>query len=61
MMNLASRFIGFLIKIFVLSTYAVVMVVVVVAFAGLFCLWFAFPLAIIALIIIGIMNLSGSQ
>ena len=61
MMNLASRFIGFLIKIFVLATYAVVMVVAVVAFTALFILWIAFPLAIIVLIIIGIMNLSGSN
>jgi len=61
MMNLASRFIGFLIKIFVLATYAVATVVALVVFVASFILWIAFPLAIIALIAIGIMNLSGSQ
>ncbi len=59
-LNLASRFIGFLVKTFVLITFVVVFAVAIIVFAALFCLWIAFPLAIIALIILGLANLSGS-
>jgi len=61
MMNLASRFIGFIIKTIVLATFVIITAAVVMTFAGLFCLWIAFPLAIIGLIILGLSNLSGAQ
>ncbi len=60
MLNMASRFIGFLVKSFVLITFIVAFLVMTVTFAGLFCLWVAFPLAILALVILGITNLSGA-
>ncbi|MCX6810484.1 MAG: hypothetical protein NTY30_01950 [Candidatus Berkelbacteria bacterium] len=58
MMNLASRFIGFIVKTFVLITFAIVFVAAAVIFAALFCLWIAFPLAIIGLVILGLTNLA---
>ena len=58
-LNMTSRFVGFMVKTFVLITFIIVFLATVIIFASLFCLWIAFPLAIIALIIIGITNLSG--
>lgn len=59
-LNAASRIIGFLVKTFVLITFIIVFVAAVTVFALLFCLWIAFPLAIIGLIILGISNFSGT-
>jgi hypothetical protein len=60
MLNLASRFIGFLVKTFVLITFLIVFAVALIVFVGLYCFWFVFPLAIIALIILGLTNLVGT-
>ncbi|PIU24590.1 hypothetical protein COT12_00245 [Candidatus Berkelbacteria bacterium CG08_land_8_20_14_0_20_39_8] len=58
-LNLASRFIGFLVKTFVLLTFIVVFTATIIIYIGLFGLWIAFPLVIVGLIIIGISNLGS--
>jgi hypothetical protein len=58
-LNMSSRFIGFLIKIFVLGVFIIFYLVAIIIFLGGFFLWIAFPLAILALIIIGFTNLDG--
>ena len=60
-LNLASRIIGFLVKTFVLATFIIVFAAAIIIFIGLFCLWIAFPLVIIGLIILGITNLLGAS
>jgi len=57
MMNLASRCIGFIVKIFVFVTFIVVFVAAVIIFFAAFLLWLAFPLATVALLILGIFNI----
>jgi len=57
MLNLASRLIGFLIKIFVLLTFIVIFTASMLLFLVLFLLWLAFPLVVIFLIFIGVSGL----
>lgn len=60
-MNVASRLIGFLVKTFVLATFILIFSAAIIIFAALFCLWLAFPLLIIGLIILGFANMSGNS
>jgi hypothetical protein len=57
MLNIASRFIGFLVKISVLGAFLVTFLVVIIITVGAYAIWLAFPLTIIALIIIGFVNI----
>ena len=56
-MNLASRFIGFLVKIFVFTTFLIVFLATVVIFISAFFLWLAFPIAVITLAVLGVINI----
>jgi hypothetical protein len=58
-LNMSSRFIGFLIKISVLFVFIVFYLISIIIFFASFLLWIAFPLAILALMIIGFVNLGG--
>ena len=57
LMNLASRLIGFLVKIFVFATFIVMFAATIVIFVAMFLLWLAFPIVVIGLLILGIVNI----
>jgi len=59
-LNIASRVIGFLVKIFVLGAFLAVFAVIISLTIASYALWIAFPLAILALIIIGFSNIFSS-
>ena len=56
-LNISSRFIGFVIKIFVLLTFIIFFLAAILISAGLFFFWIVFPLAIVVLLIFGVTNL----
>jgi len=56
MMNLASRFIGFIVKTFVFATFVVAFAATIVIFFCAFILWLAFPIVVVALLILGVVN-----
>lgn len=58
-LNLASRIIGFLIKISVFSGYIVMILISLAIFVAAFALWLAFPLAIIILLILAVVNIAS--
>lgn len=60
MLNLASRAVGFLVKTFVLISFALVFSITVAISTALFIAWIGFPLLIIILFIVGISNLASS-
>jgi hypothetical protein len=60
MLNLASRFIGFLIKVSTLFVFSVLYLAAVVIFVSAFFLWLAFPLVVLALLVVGFINLGST-
>ena len=56
MLNLASRIIGFLVKVSVFCGYLLMISISLAVILITFALWLAFPLAIIGLIIFGLIN-----
>jgi hypothetical protein len=60
-LNLASRVIGFLVKIFVLVAFFVVFSISIALCLVAFITWMVFPLIILALIILGLMNFFGDN
>jgi len=60
MLNMASRFIGFLIKISVFFVFIVFYLATLFIFISGFLLWLAFPLVTLALFVIGFINLGSA-
>lgn len=53
-LNLTSRFVGAIIKLFTLATFCVVALVCIAVLAAIFLLWLIFPLVLILLCVWGI-------
>lgn len=53
-LNITSRFVGLIIKIFTLATFVVVFIFCVGLFAAAFLVWFLFPVILIGLAVWGI-------
>jgi len=61
MLNLSSRFIGFIVKIFVLAAFIIIFSLTTAIFIATFLLWLAFPIVVIGLLILGITNIISSN
>ena len=53
-LNITSRFVGAIVKIFTIATFVVVFIFCVVLFSVIYIVWFLFPLVLIGLAVWGI-------
>jgi len=60
-LNLASRVIGFFVKIFVLITFLITFIIAIALCGAAFIAWMVFPLLILVLIIFGLVNFFGAN